>query len=140
MKAVDLARQGYVDKILVDGPRGMYGFNESDLAVRYAIDQGASRELFHEFAIRARSTIQESKAVDAELRRRNVHKALIVTSNYHTRRARSIFRRYGSGDIRYLFVAAPDEDFTPEDWWHSRDAEKTLFFEYCKLLDWWFIE
>ncbi|HEV2112670.1 MAG TPA: hypothetical protein VGR50_00900, partial [Terriglobales bacterium] len=59
---------------------------------------------------------------------------------YHTRRARSVFRRYASRDIQYLFVAAPDEDFTPEDWWHSRDAEKVVFLEYAKLFDWWLIE
>jgi uncharacterized SAM-binding protein YcdF (DUF218 family) len=137
MKAVELARQGYVRQVLVDGPRGMYGFDEAELAIRFAVSQGAARELFIPLAMKARSTVEEAGVVDAELRRRNARKALIVTSNYHTRRAGAIFRRYGSPHIRYVIVAAPDEDFEPAGWWRSRHAEKVVFFEYAKLVDWW---
>ena len=137
MKAVDCVRQGYVKQVLVDGPRGIYDYNEAALAIRFAVYRGAPSEAFIPFPMRARSTAAEVQAVDAELQKRNVHKALIVTSNFHTRRARAIFRRFGSRNIRYIIVAAPDEDFSPDDWWRSRDAQKVVFFEYAKLVDWW---
>jgi uncharacterized SAM-binding protein YcdF (DUF218 family) len=140
LKAAELVRQGYVPRVLVDGPRGMYGFDEASLAIRFAVDQGAPREIFIPLVMRARSTMAEARAVDEELRKRNAHTVLIVTSNYHTRRARAVFRRYGSRDIRYFIIAAPDEDFSPENWWTTRDAQKVVFFEYAKLIDWWLVE
>lgn len=137
LKAVECYREGYVKQVMVDGPRGFYGFDESALAIRFAVDRGAPKEIFIPLPMRSRSTFAEARSIDAELRKRNMHKALIVTSNFHTRRTYSIFRRVGSPGIQYIIVAAPDEDFAPDDWWHSRDAEKVLFFEYVKLLNWW---
>src|SRR5712692_6005668 len=137
IKAVDLVRQGYVKEVLVDGPRGYYDFDESKLAIQFAVDRGAPREIFTPLRMRARSTVTEVKTVDAELQKRRIRKALVVTSNFHTRRARSVFRRFGSPNIRYVMVEAPDEDFRPEDWWRTRDAQKVFVIEYLKLLDWW---
>ncbi len=136
LKAVELVRQGYVPQVLVDGPPGMYGYDESRLAIQFAVDQGAPPEIFIPLPMRARSTIAESQAVDAVLRKRNVRTALVVTSNFHTRRAAAVFRNLGS-PVRYIVVAAPDEDFRPEDWWHSREAQKVVVQEYAKLLYWW---
>ena len=140
LKAIEFYRQGYVKQVIVDGPKGWYGFDEADLAIRFAVDRGAPREIFVPLTMKSRSTLAEARAVDAELRKRNVHKALIVTSNFHTRRSRAIFRREGSKDIQYLVVSAPDEDFAPEDWWRSRDAQKVLFMEYVKLVNWWLVD
>lgn len=140
LKAVDCVKEGYVQQVLVDGPRGFYGFDESRLAIDFAVDHGAPRDIFTPFPMRSRSTLDEAHDVDAELRRRNAHKALIVTSNFHTRRAAAIFRHVGSRDIKYIVVAAQDEDFAPESWWRSRDAEKVVFFEYAKLVNWWLVD
>ncbi|HYM11231.1 MAG TPA: YdcF family protein [Bryobacterales bacterium] len=140
LKGVELVRQGYVRQLLVDGPRGMYGFDESQLAIHYAVDEGAPPGIFIPFPIQARSTVAEARMVDAELRKRGVHKALIITSNFHTRRAGSVFRHFGSAGIQYIVVAAPDEDFAPGDWWRSREAQKVVFFEYAKLFHWWLLE
>jgi uncharacterized SAM-binding protein YcdF (DUF218 family) len=118
----------------------MYGFDESQLAIRFAVAEGAPPGIFIPFPIRARSTVAEVQRIDAELRRRGVRKALIVTSNYHTRRARSILDHFGSPGIQYVVVAAPDEDFEPGSWWRSRDAQKVVFFEYAKLFHWWLLE
>ncbi len=137
MKGVELAQQGYVKLVLVDGPVGAYDFNEADLAIQFATRRGAPKELLVPFPMKARSTMAEAQIVDRELRRRQVHKALIVTSTYHTRRTRSVFRRYGSPGIQYVVVAAPDQDFEPQGWWLSRDAEKLVFLEYVKLFNWW---
>lgn len=137
MRAVDLARQGHVRQVLVDGPLGVYDSNEAELAIQFALRRGVPSELLAPVLMRARSTVAEAKAIDAELRKRNLSKALVVTSNFHTRRARAVFDRFGSPGIQYVVVAAPDEDFTPEDWWRSRDARKVVFLEYVKLLNWW---
>ena len=137
MRAVELFRQGYVKQVLVDGPLGNYDYDEAALAIQFAVRRGAPSEIFVPVPMPVRSTVAEAQVINPELERRGVKKALVVTSNYHTRRARSVFQRYGSPNIRYVIVAAPDQDFRPEDWWHTRDAQKVVFYEYVKLVSWW---
>jgi len=137
MKGVELVRQGYAPLVLVDGPRGAYGYNEGELAVGWAVKQGVPREILAPLPMRARSTVREVQALNVELERRGVRKALVVTSNFHTRRARRVFNRFGLQSIQYTMIAARDEDFDPADWWQSRDAKKTVLMEYAKLINWW---
>lgn len=86
----------------------------------------------------ADSTIEEAQIVDDELTRQGVSKALVVTSDFHTRRSRSLFAARGSGKVKYVFVASPYPEFDPEAWWHSRQGTKTLFLEYLKTVYTWF--
>jgi uncharacterized SAM-binding protein YcdF (DUF218 family) len=138
MKAVELVRAGLAPKILVDGPVGYYGVAESDLAIPFAVKRGAPPEYFEPFPITARATFSEAQAVDEELQKRGIRKALVVTSNFHTRRARRMFEQHGSGKIEYHFIAAPHPDFSPGDWWHTREGKKIVAFEYLKTLNSWF--
>lgn len=140
MKALELTRQGYASRVLVDSPRGPYDTTEAELAIGFAVRRGASRELLEPLPMQTRSTMAEAQVVDQELRRRNLTRALIVTSNYHTRRTRSIFRYFGSPEVQYTVVAAPDEDFSPDAWWRTRDGQKIVFLEYVKLLNWWLVD
>jgi uncharacterized SAM-binding protein YcdF (DUF218 family) len=137
LRGVELAQQGYAPRVLVDGPAGYYDSNEADLAVQFAVNRGARRDLLIPMHMKANSTMDEAKNVDRELRRRGAAKVLVVTSNYHTRRAGAVFRKYGSPGITYRFVAAPDEYFNPDNWWRSREAQKVLLIEYLKLFAWW---
>ncbi|MBI3667999.1 MAG: YdcF family protein [Acidobacteria bacterium] len=137
MRAVELQRQGYVKQIIVDGPLDNYDFDEATMAIQFAMRRGAPGEIFIPLPMPVRSTVAEAQVVDPEMQRRGVRKVLIVTSNFHTRRAGAVFRRYGSPAIHYVVVAAPDHDFRPEDWWLTRDAQKVVFLEYVKLVSWW---
>lgn len=137
MRAVELVRQGYAPLVLVDGPRGAYGSSEGDLGVAWAVKQGVPPEILAPLPMRARSTVMEAQAVHVELERRGVKRALIVTSNFHTRRARAVFNQVRFKSIQYILIAAPDEDFDPADWWQSREAKKIVLLEYAKLVNWW---
>jgi len=140
LRAAELAAQGYVKQVVVDGPPGNYDANEAELAIRFAMRRGAPGNIFIPLPIRARSTATEAEEVHAELQRRQVTKALIVTSNYHTRRVRSVYDQFRTGPIQYLVVAARDEDFSPHDWWQSRQGRKVVALEYAKLLNWWLVD
>jgi uncharacterized SAM-binding protein YcdF (DUF218 family) len=83
-----------------------------------------------------RSTRDESYLFANELRRRGVKNYLLVTSNYHTRRAGRLFRA-AAPDLPVAVVAAPDEDFNPDRWWHSREGRKTFVFEWLKTVAGW---
>lgn len=137
MKAVDLVRRDFASKILVSGPRGHYGYEESELAIEFAVKHGAPTEIFDPFPMDVQSTQEEAGAVDAELRRRGINKAIIVTSNFHTRRARQIFRQQGGDETEYLITSAPNPYFAPDNWWQSRAGKKVFFLEALKTVNSW---
>ena len=136
--AAELVEKGYAPRVLVSGPKNFFGLPESEFAIPFAVAHGASEGVFEGFPIEANSTLEEADRVDRELRRRGIRKALVVTSNFHTRRARYIFHKHGSKDVRYVFVAADYPDFRPQDWWRNRQGRKVFVIESLKTLHSWF--
>lgn len=136
-KAAELVRQGYVPRVLVSGPPGFYGVNEADAAIQFAIGKGYPAEWFIPLRHTALSTREEAVVVLDALKQRNIHSFLLVTSDYHTARARRIYlnaerRRGGGPDMRV--VASGDQFFTAGDWWRNREGQKTVFMEWTKTL------
>ena len=58
---------------------------------------------------------------------------IIVTSNYHTRRARYIFRKVFPGDIKVAMASARDADFDPSKWYEHRRAVQRFEHEVLGL-------
>lgn len=137
LKAADLVKQGYVPRVLVSGPPGMYDINEADAAIQFAVRRGCPVEWFIPLAHEALSTREEAGFVLDDLKQRGIHSFLLVTSDYHTGRARRIFldlerRRGGGPDIRA--VASPDRFFSAGGWWHNREGCKTMVLEWTKTV------
>ncbi|MEK7409493.1 MAG: YdcF family protein [Acidobacteriota bacterium] len=136
LAAADLVRAGFAPRILVSGPDSLYGLYESDLAIPFAVKKGYPREWFVPLANQARSTEEEARDIVAELRRRGLRRFLVVTSDYHTRRAHRIYRR-AAPEMEFRTVAVPDPDFPSGGWWRTRQGQKTFFLEWTKTLAWW---
>jgi uncharacterized SAM-binding protein YcdF (DUF218 family) len=138
LKAAELVKQGYAPRVLISGPYCCFGHNESELAVPFAVRHGYPADWFIPFPIpvKAGSTVEEARVIVDELDRRHVGRFLIVTSNYHTRRAGRVYRKIVPPD-RFRMVAAPDWAFHPENWWRSRDGRKQSFFEWSKTVANW---
>ncbi len=133
LKAADLVRLGYAPKVLVSGPAGFYGLHESDLAIPFAVKHGFPAAWFIAFPHDAHSTDEEARLILPELRKHNAHRVLVVTSDYHTRRALHILQARWP-DIEIHMVGAPDEFFSAYGWWHTREGRKTFFLECTKTL------
>jgi uncharacterized SAM-binding protein YcdF (DUF218 family) len=136
MKACELMRAGYAPIALVSGPDGNYGYYDSDLAIPYAVKRGCAPEWFVAVPNSCRSTRDEAALFGKELRRRGVKRLLLVTSDFHTRRAGRLFRA-ALPEVELHVVAAPDVDFKPDDWWHSRQAAKVFVNEWTKTVAEW---
>jgi uncharacterized SAM-binding protein YcdF (DUF218 family) len=132
-----LVRRGYVPKVLVSGPPGFYGLHESGLAIPYAVGKGFPAEWFEAFPNETSSTREEAGVLVPELIRRGAHRVLIVTSDYHSARARRIFlatEKALGGGPKLRFVAAPDQYFRADSWWRTRESQKVAFFEWWKTV------
>ena len=133
LKAGELLRQGWAPEVLLSGAGYFYGVNEGDLAVKYAGRSGFPASAFRSLPSPARSTEEEARDIVPEMRRLGVHRFLLVTSDFHTRRAADVYKK-AAPDLPFCVVAASDADFSPDGWWHTREGRKTAFFEWCKTI------
>ena len=92
-KAVELSKQGYAQHILVDADSQaeQWGVTEADLAAAFI--ERVTPGMAEVCPITADSTFAETDDVGPCLTRLQAKSVLIVTSDYHTRRALSIFRK-----------------------------------------------
>jgi uncharacterized SAM-binding protein YcdF (DUF218 family) len=131
LKAAELVKNGFASAVLVSGAPGFYDLHESDLAIPFAIRRGYPTAWFIPFPHAGHSTEEEARAMLPELRKRSVRRVVVVTSDYHTRRALHTLRACWP-EIEIRMVAASDEFFSPQGWWHTREGRKTFFLEWTK--------
>lgn len=138
LRAAQLAVEGYAPYVLVDGPVGFMG-HESDATIRYATLHGFPATLFRAVWLPEGmdSTGEEmSYVVNGVLKQNRVKSVLLVTSNYHTRRAARFLRKEGPW-LKVIVVPAPDLYFTPDGWWKTRNGKKAFLFEWMKTIAEW---
>lgn len=135
-RGLELLHQGYGHRVLIDVPADakIYGFSQLDLAHKYLGDlpDAAAVNVCPIFGL---STREESHDVEKCLSPQKPERVLIVTSDFHTRRALSIFRREIRGRS-FSVAAAYDETQFGTRWWSHRQWAKTCIDEWLKLL-WW---
>ena len=136
VKGAELVQQGYVPRVLVSGPDGMYGAHECDLAIAFAVRAGYPEAYFVHFENTARSTREEAADAVVVLRKMGAHKVLIVTSDFHTRRAGRMYRE-AAPDLEFITVAAPEPFFSADGWWKNREGQKTALYEWMKTVASW---
>jgi uncharacterized SAM-binding protein YcdF (DUF218 family) len=136
LKACELVQQGWAPKILVSGMECCYGNQESGLEIAFAVRHGYPADWFIPLPTKGTSTTAEAREIVSALARRHVGRFIVVTSNYHTRRAARIYRGLVPAE-RFRMVAARDWIFRPGDWWRSRDGQKQCFLEWTKTLANW---
>jgi len=133
VRAADLVKQGYVPKILVSGPNMLYGLYQCDLEIGFAVKRGYPESWFIRAPNEAHSTREEAGVIVADLRRRGVHRFLLVTSDFHTARAGRIYRA-AAPDLDVRVVAAPDRYFRADGWWRNREGQKVFLMEWMKTV------
>ncbi len=135
-RALQLQAQGYGRRVVLDVPTNskIYEFTEVQLAEKYVQDLPQAA-LVGICPIDGLSTKDESKDVEKCLAREGGKSVLIVTSDFHTRRALSVFRREIPG-YEYTVAAARDQEQFGVRWWTHRQWAKTFVDEWLRLM-WW---
>jgi uncharacterized SAM-binding protein YcdF (DUF218 family) len=139
-EAMRLLKSGVVDHVMMSLPPGSYwGENIPQVAQYYFANQyGAAIAQKVVYCVNsANSTIQEAAALKQCLEQAAWRQVIVVTSIYHTRRARMIWRKTlaGANPPFGLWVhGVIDADFRPHGWWRRRRYAKTWLFETSKLL------
>ncbi len=133
LRAAELVKDGYASKVLVSGPSGLYDLHESDVAIPFAVRHGYPVTSFIPVPHSGHSTEEEARALLPAIEKLHAHTVIVVTSDYHTRRALRVLHSQWKG-IEIHMVAAADEFFSPYGWWRTREGRKTFFLEWTKTL------
>ncbi len=102
----------------------------AELMQRDLTDRGVPATAVVRVPNRARNTLDEAGAVSEFLSAHGWKKIIVVTSNYHTRRARFIYEHALAPGTELRVVAAPDPAYDPNSWWRTREGLKTFFYEF----------
>jgi uncharacterized SAM-binding protein YcdF (DUF218 family) len=134
---VKLMQEGYAHHLMLDVSAGAqtYGNLETDLA-REFLDRtspGQSTICPHS----QDSTYDEARYLAPCLEVSGAKSVLVVTSEYHTRRALSILQ-HRLPQYHFSIYAAPDPYFFGQRWWAHREWAKTTLGEWERYL-WWLL-
>ncbi len=102
----------------------------------YGLD-AANRVDFCETGADVNSTEEEARALDGCVHQHGWQSIVVVTSNYHTRRAGIIWRRtlkQQDPSMRLWVHAVNDPEFDVREWWRKRLYAKTWLLEFTKLV------
>lgn len=134
-RGLELLAEGYAPRLILDVPAEarIYQSSEMEIARKYveALPESGSITVC---AIHGHSTRDEAQDVSRCLAGASVRSILLVTSDYHTRRALSTFNRVLLAD--YSVAAVSDEREFGVEWWRNREWAKVNFEEWLKLI-WW---
>ena len=140
-KGLELMARGLAPRMALDVPAGtrLYRWSQLELAQQY-VSGLAEAEKLSVCPIKGLSTRDEARDVagclaTGVLGQAHIRSVLLVTSDFHTRRALSIFRKEIPG-VEFRVAAAYDSAQYGAKWWQHREWAKTFFDEWVRLV-WW---
>ena len=132
--AAQLFRQGIAPVVVASGRRLRPNAGISELMEHDLIERGVPKEQILRFPHDADNTREEAVAVTRLAAERGWKSMVIVTSNFHARRARYIYAKVAPG-MAISVAGAKDGDFDPERWWEKRKSTKQFLSELLGYLD-----
>ena len=133
-RAAELYKQGWAPTVVASGRILRNYASDADLTERDLRERGVPTEHIMRLTHYADDTLQELIVIERTAVANHWKKLLIVTSNYHTRRTRYIFRRIFPQDVEVRVASARDGEFDPARWWAKRKSIKELTREMAGML------
>ena len=155
LQAVDIYNERYSDKLVlvnsyrVDNDifveRGIeIPPGDAQLSKMAAIDLGVLEENILILEGSAKSTQDEALIIREYIRNnRTIESIILVTSKYHSGRAKKIFRKTLSHLDREISIYSSPSKYDPfnvNQWWKDREDIKHVVLEYLKLANFYFRE
>ena len=133
-RAAELFRKGKAPIVVASGRRLRPMAGIAELMEHDLIERGVPKDKIIRLAHDADNTREEAEALTKLAAQRKWHSVIVVTSNYHTRRARYIFHRVFPQGIEVRMASARDGDFDPQHWWEKRKSLKELTREFAAMV------
>lgn len=132
-RAAELYRARWAPRVVASGRFLRPYASIADLMQRDLVERGVPAGAVIRFTHHANDTREELGGLNHLISERGWRRIIVVTSNYHTRRARYIFERTFPSGVELRVVAAPDSEYDPASWWTSRLGVKLFFHEFVGM-------
>ena len=133
-RAADLYHAGWAPRGVASGRYLRSYAGIAELIEHDLVADGVPVGTIVRFPQRAENTREEAAALAHLFAERGWRRILLVTSNYHTRRARYICERVFPPGTELRVVPASDSAYNPDSWWESRSGRKIFFQEAVGML------
>jgi uncharacterized SAM-binding protein YcdF (DUF218 family) len=127
--AAELYRDGMAPVVVASGRMLRANAGIAELMQHDLESFGVPSSSIVKFPSRAANTREEAEALKGLIDSRGWKRILVVTSNYHARRARFIYERVMPSSVSVRVSAAHDSEFDPSRWWETRVGRKLFFSE-----------
>jgi len=138
-KAIEMLRRGTAQRVLItssadtDRPSQLPRVHE--MVHRILTCCGVSDEQIEFVDSQCRSTFDEAETLQRYLRKHSDVSVAVVTNDYHTRRARWVFRQVlGDRGAQVQFVSAPTDEFNADNWWRHETGFVAYLSEFPKFV------
>lgn len=133
-RAAEVLKQGWAPRIIASGRYLRPYASIAQLEQRDLLERGVPATAIVLLQHRAGNTRDEGEAIGQFISARGWKRILVVTSNYHTRRARYILARVLPAGTVLRVLSAPDVDYDPNAWWRTREGTKKFFHESVGMI------
>ncbi len=154
LEAVDLYQESYSDKIILINSyiaakdiivnRGLQAYGNTLLSKMAAVDMGIPEEDIIVLDGNSRSTQDEAMTFKEYIKKnKEIDSIIIVTTKFHSRRAKQIFIKALSNLNREIEICVRSSKYdmsNVDEWWRNREDVEWVVFEYLKLAHFWFRE
>jgi uncharacterized SAM-binding protein YcdF (DUF218 family) len=134
-RAAELFREGKAPMVVASGRRLRPNAGIAELMEHDLIERGVPKDKIVRLTHDAGNTEEEAEALRKLVKERKWKSVIVVTSNYHTRRARYIFHKVFPQGVESRVASARDGDFDPQHWWEKRKSIKELTHEFAGMLE-----
>jgi uncharacterized SAM-binding protein YcdF (DUF218 family) len=132
--AAELIRHGVAPVVVASGRRLRPGAGIVELQEHDLIERGVPKDKIIRFPHDADSTLEEALALARLCSEHHFRTVIVVTSNYHARRARYIFGKVFPPAIAVSVAGAHDGDFDPDHWWEKRKSQELFVHEVVGMI------
>ncbi len=134
--AAKLYEKGLANRIIMCGYEVGWQSSTAEIMKRHAVHLGVPEQaIILDYGWNNNGTWDNAINSLKIIKENNFKSAIVVTSNYHTRRSRYAFRKvFRDSNVRILISPCPGGSFSPGEWWKSRGLVKSVFLEYTKLI------
>jgi uncharacterized SAM-binding protein YcdF (DUF218 family) len=132
--AADLYRHGIAPIVVASGRKLRPYAGIAELMEHDLIERGVPKDRILRISHNGENTREEAQALAQQALERRWRSVIVVTSNYHTRRARYIFRHVFPSQTMVRVSGAHDGDFDPENWWRARKSVKEFTRELAAMI------
>jgi uncharacterized SAM-binding protein YcdF (DUF218 family) len=133
-RASQVYRQGLAPIVVASGRRLRPYAGVAELIEHDLIERGVPKDKILRVAHDADNTREEAITLAQVAQQKKWRSIIVVTSNFHTRRARYIFSHVFPKDTKVRITGARDGDFDPDRWWEKRISVKELSREIAGMI------